>query len=120
MKRADTPGAWGESQAARYLKKKGYRIVEKNFSCRFGEVDIIAQKGECLIFVEVKLRKDDSHGQAREFVTAQKQQRILRTAETYLAMTLEELQPRFDVVEVYAPRGVLTARPRIIHLENAF
>ena len=120
MRRPEAAGPWGERKAAQFLRKKGYKIVEMNHSCRFGEIDIIAQNEEFLLFVEVKLRKDDSHGEAREFVTPRKQMRLLRTAELYLSQYPTEKQPRFDVVEIYANAGVLTAKPVINHLEDVF
>ena len=70
--------------------------------------------------MEVKLRKDDRFGQAREFVTPAKQRRILTAASLYLAAHESEAQPRFDVIEVYAPAGEKTLFPRITHIENAF
>ena len=114
-----TLGSFGEEEAARFLRRKGYRIVERNFRCRFGEIDIIARKRNILAFVEVKLRRDSRFAEAREFVTRQKQQRILASAQLYLASHPEDLQPRFDVIEVYAPdgeRGAVTVE----HLEDAF
>ena len=116
---ARTLGSFGEEQAARYLRRKGYRIVERNFRCRQGEIDLIARKGKYLVFVEVKLRKDERFGAAREFVTPAKQSRILAAARLYLAEHEEELQPRFDVIEIYAPNGE-KGPIRIEHLEDAF
>ena len=116
---ARTLGNFGEEQAARYLRRKGYRIVERNFRCRQGEIDLIASKGEYVVFVEVKLRKDDGHGAAREFVTRSKQTKILTTAGLWLSRTQMPLQPRFDVIEVYAPQGRF-GLVRIEHLEDAF
>ena len=116
---ARTLGSFGEEQAARYLRRKGYRIVERNFRCRQGEIDLIARKGKYLVFVEVKLRKDERFGAAREFVTPAKQARILAAARLYLAEHEEELQPRFDVIEIYAPNGE-KGPIRIEHLEDAF
>lgn len=113
-------GDWGEEKAVNYLRWRGWHIVERNFSCRLGEIDIIASRFNVLAFVEVKLRRDDSHGEAREFVTFQKQRRIAATAAFYLAGRDTELQPRFDVIEVYAPQGKDTLRPRINHIPNAF
>ncbi len=107
-------------QAAKFLRKKRHKIIEKNYSCRFGEIDLITETGEFLVFVEVKLRKDDSHGQAREFVTAAKQERLRKTALVYLAEHPTQRQPRFDVVEIYAPEGVETKKPAICHLEDVF
>ncbi len=112
-------GQFGEEQAARYLRRRFYTILARNYRCRFGEIDLIAKRGGVLAFVEVKLRRDDAHGEAREFVTARKQQRVLAAAELWLSQNETALQPRFDVIEVYAPRG--TDGPvRINHIENAF
>jgi putative endonuclease len=114
-------GAWGEQLAAERLEADGYRIVERNFRCRLGELDLVARRETELVFVEVKLRKDASHGEAREFVTAAKQRKLRLTAEYYLAARpwAQELQPRFDVVEIYAPRGP-EGPAEIRRLENAF
>ena len=112
-------GAYGEERAARYLRWHGYRILERNYRCRMGEIDIIARKGNILAFVEVKLRKDARFAEAREFVTYAKQQRILTAAQFYLSRHDEDLQPRFDVIEVYAPQGE-NGPIKIEYLENAF
>lgn len=113
-------GPWGEARAADYLRKKGYRIVGANYRCRHGEIDLIARKGRYLVFVEVKLRADDGFAEAREFVDHRKQERLRSAALLYLSQNETELQPRFDVVEVYAPQGTETKRPKYNHLENAF
>ncbi len=113
-------GNWGEERAALYLRLHGYKIVERNFRCRQGEIDIIARKGEVVVFVEVKQRKNTDFGEAREFVTYSKQRRVIAAAELWLLKTGCELQPRFDVIEVYAPQGTKTLLPEIHHLENAF
>ena len=113
-------GAWGEEKAATFLRRKGYRILEQNFRCRQGEIDIIARKRETIAFVEVKLRKNAEHGEAREFVTYSKQSRILLTAQLWMSQHEGEYQPRFDVIEVYAPQGINERNYRIEHLENAF
>ena len=112
-------GQFGEEQAARYLRRRFYTILERNYRCRFGEIDLIARRGGILAFVEVKLRRDDAHGEAREFVTARKQQRILAAAELWLSQHETPLQPRFDVIEVYAPAGA-DGTVQINHIENAF
>ena len=112
-------GQFGEEQAARYLRRRFYTILARNYRCRFGEIDLIAKRGGVLAFVEVKLRRDDAHGEAREFVTVRKQQRVLAAAELWLSQNETALQPRFDVIEVYAPRGA-DGPVRINHIENAF
>ena len=109
-------GSAGESAAANYLRRKRYKIVEQNYSCRFGEIDIIAQKGEYIVFVEVKTCKNEDFAMAREFVTYAKQQRIMKTAMLWLQHNESGLQPRFDVIEVI---GEGFGR-KIRHIENAF
>lgn len=113
-------GRWGESLVADYLRRNGYEVVAAGWRCRFGEIDLIARNRSFLIFVEVKLRKNASFAQAREFVDQRKQQKLVATAQLYLAQHPTELQPRFDVAEVYAPQGTDTEHPEIIYLENAF
>ena len=113
-------GAWGESLAADYLRAHGYEILAANYRCRGGEIDLIARKGRFVAFVEVKLRADARFAQAREFVDRRKQDRIRQTAAFWLADHDGDVQPRFDVVEVYAPEGMATRRPRIVHISNAF
>jgi putative endonuclease len=112
-------GNIGEDIASAFLKKKGYAVIQRNFLCRVGEIDIIAQKGEYLCFVEVKLRKDARYGEAREFVTRSKQKKIILAAKYYLSKNVTELQPRFDVVEVYMPDGT-DGKTYVRLLENAF
>ena len=113
-------GKWGERLVAEDLRKNGWRIVEVNHRCRHGEVDIIAANRKYIAFVEVKLRKNDRFGQPREFVTGEKQRKLRATAELYLMNHPTDLQPRFDVAEVYAPQGMNTPQPNITYLENAF
>ena len=116
----DTLGSWGEALAAEYLRKKGYRLDTMNFRCRRGEIDLIVEDRSYLVFVEVKLRKSASFANAREFVDYRKQERIKFTAMYYLHSHSTRKQPRFDVIEIYAPMGMDTANPTIIHLEDAF
>lgn len=113
-------GQWGEEQAAQWLTQRGWRILAKNFRCRMGEIDLVAENGTYLAFVEVKLRKDDRFGSACEAVTPAKQRRLRVAAEYYLMRHPTELQPRFDVAEVYAAQGIHTKQPDIYYIENAF
>lgn len=85
-----------------------------------GEIDIIASNKKYIAFVEVKLRKSASFAQAREFVTLSKQEKIKTAASLWLSDNPTKLQPRFDVIEVYAPDGLDTKAPVINHIENAF
>ncbi len=120
MGKSNLLGAWGESVAADYLRSKRYRIIASNYRCRVGEIDLIAVNGEYMAFVEVKLRKNADFAQAREFVDQGKQRRIRMTAALYLSAHPTKLQPRFDVIEIYAPLGTETKKPTINHLEDAF
>ena len=113
-------GAWGEALAAEYLRKKRYKLVAAGYHCRFGEIDLIVRDKEYLVFVEVKLRRSHSFAQAMEYVDRRKQQRIRTTASLYLAEHPTSLQPRFDVIEIYAPEGTMTKKPQIHHMEDAF
>lgn len=113
-------GKWGERLVAEDLRKKGWNILEVNHRCRHGEVDIIAANRCYIVFVEVKLRKNERFGKPREFVTEEKQRKLRATAELYLMNNPTQLQPRFDVAEIYAPQGMNTPRPGITYLENAF
>ena len=113
-------GAWGEKIAATFLRKKHYRILAVGYSCRFGEIDIIASHADYLVFVEVKLRKSNKFAEAMEYVDVRKQSRIITTASVYLAENPSDLQPRFDVIEIYAQDGLQTLKPIINHLEDAF
>lgn len=117
----DLLGSWGESVAAEYLRRKRYTLIAANYRCRLGEIDLIAENRTYLIFVEVKLRKSARFAQAREFVDHKKQERLKQTALLYLAQHEENTkQPRFDVIEIYAPNGLQTKKPEIHHLEDAF
>lgn len=120
MGRNNLIGAWGEALAAAYLRKKKYAIIASGYRCRFGEIDLIVSNKTDLVFVEVKLRKSADFAEAREFVGYHKQNRLRSTAQLYLSRYPTNLQPRFDVIEIYAPDGTATAHPKINHLENAF
>ena len=120
MGRNNLSGAWGEALAAQYLQKKRYRLIATNYRSRFGEIDLIVANRKYLVFVEVKLRKSDSFAQAMEYVDRNKQEKLRTTAEIYLSQNPTELQPRFDVIEIYAPQGTETLRPQIRHMEDAF
>ena len=95
-------GAYYENLVAEYLKTQGYEILEKNYRCRIGEIDLIAKEGETLVFVEVKYRRSSEAGDPAEAVDARKQARILRTARYYMTRyhISEDTPCRFDVVAV--------------------
>jgi len=113
-------GKWGEEIALEYLKNKGYVIAATGFRSRFGEIDIIAKSKEYLVFIEVKTRKNSTFAHAREYVSRDKQRKLISTANYWLMKRPTKLQPRFDVIEVYAKEGELTISPELNHIENAF
>ncbi len=113
-------GKIGEVFAARYLVQKGYKIIGANYRTRFGEIDIIAENSEYIIFVEVKTRSVDSIANPRESVDARKQAKIIKATEQYLASYSPTLQPRFDVIEVITQIGEPPKLKEIHHIENAF
>lgn len=113
-------GRWGESQVADWLRVKGWRIVAAGWRCRFGEIDLIAVNDKHIVFTEVKLRKSAAFAPARAFVDRGKQERVRISAQLYLQEYTTELQPRFDVAEVYAPEGTATREPEINYIEDAF
>ena len=120
MGRNNLVGAWGEQIAAEYLRKKRSKLLAAGYRCRFGEIDLIVSDRKYLVFVEVKLRKSAQFAKALEYVDRRKQDRLRTTAEMYLSQNPTELQPRFDVIEIYAPEGTETAHPEIYHMEDAF
>ena len=120
MGRNNLAGAWGEALAAEYLRRKHFQILACRYYCRFGEIDLIAQNREFLVFAEVKLRRTPHFAQAREYVDRRKQDRIRMTASLYLSRYPTSLQPRFDVIEIYAPQGMATPKPELFHMEDAF
>lgn len=120
MGRNNIVGAWGEALAAAYLQRKHYKIITTGYRCRFGEIDLIAENRKYLVFVEVKLRKSANFARACEYVDFHKQNRLRTTASLYLSQNPTPLQPRFDVIEIYAPEGTATTKPEIYHMEDAF
>ncbi len=94
-------GKKGEDMVARFLQREGYTLIKRNYQCRFGEIDIIAEKRNILVFVEVKTRKENSLVRPMEAVDSHKIRRMTLTAEDYLTKSgATEGQPRFDVAEV--------------------
>lgn len=110
-------GKLGERYAANYLIKHKYKLVESNFQSRFGEIDIIVKNKSYLVFVEVKQRDVNSITTPAEFVDKAKQNKIIATAKLYLANNPTDLQPRFDVIEIYSSNNKIKS---LKHLENAF
>jgi len=99
-------GRWGEDAAERFLRKKGYRILTRNYRTRGGELDIVAMDGDTLVFVEVKSRRSERFGGPIEAVDAVKQARMTKAAFAYIANELSSQPPcRFDVVGVRSHKG---------------
>lgn len=105
-------GRSGEKTARSYLRKRGWKILEKNFRTPFGEIDIIAQKGDIIAFTEVKARLSDAFGMPSESVTKQRKLRYIRGANYYFANREIDCVVRFDIIEVF--------RGEINHIEDAF
>lgn len=119
MNPSKSRGDQGEEIAVRCLLCKGYRILKRNYRSRFGEIDIIAANDQYIVFVEVKLRREASMVSPVEAVTRAKQNKVIQTALCYLAKFPTELQPRFDIIEIWKPlREQGGYRFRMI--ENAF
>ena len=111
-------GARGEDIAVAYLKGKKYAILERNFSCKGGELDIVARDGVTLVFVEVKSRRSESYGPPQLSVTPFKQRQISKAALTWLAKNRKHgLSARFDVIAILLRDHQV---PVIDHIPNAF
>lgn len=101
-------GRSAEIAAAAELGKRGYKIIASNYRCRFGEIDLIANEGDSLVFVEVRCRRSLEYGTAAESVTPAKQRKIAVTAQHYLSQfNMHDTNCRFDVVEVSEKDGKL-------------
>ncbi len=110
-------GKQGEAFAASYLKSLKYKIIQTNYRCRCGEIDIIARDGSVLVFVEVKARRGASYGPPQLSVTAFKQRQISKAALTYLLQNrLMEENARFDVIALVLRNG----EPVVTHIKDAF
>jgi len=111
-------GIRGEDLAVRYLKKKGYKIIERNYRCQWGEIDLIAHHKGTLIFVEIKSRSSSGFGLPQDAVDRFKQEKLIQAAKAYMAehYVYETIPARFDVVAVrLTPSG-----PEMELIKNAF
>ena len=115
-------GRWGESRCEKFLKKQGYRFVARNFSCKYGEIDLIfmsaANSAPGLVFVEVKTRRNERFRKAQEAVGCHKRRRIGFTAKHFIQQyQIKDKSLRFDVVAIIlGDKGT----PQIRHYKNAF
>ncbi|HEX8949198.1 MAG TPA: YraN family protein [Dissulfurispiraceae bacterium] len=109
-------GVKGEDVAAAYLKKKGYKILQRNYRTPLGEADIIAKDRDTIVFVEVKARTTEAYGQPFEAVDCRKQERLRRIALFYLKQAKAEMPLRFDVISIMSRSG----RDVVHHIVEAF
>jgi len=112
----NTVGKDGEDLAVNFLKKKGYKIIERNFRTSFGEIDIIAKDGEIIVFTEVKTRTDETFGHPFEAVHRKKREKMRNVALCFLKMKKRELPSRFDVLSISIDNG----EKNIEHIIDAF
>lgn len=117
MGKTQTTGNSGEEMTAKFLKGRGYIISARNYRSRFGEIDVIAENNEMILFVEVKTRSVKSKILPREFVDKDKQRKIRITAGIYLQRNVSGLQPRFDVAEILVNED---GSRHLKYIENAF
>ncbi|SFU69459.1 YraN family protein [Pontibacter akesuensis] len=108
-------GQSGESLAAAYLQQQGYTLLHQNYRYRRAEVDIIAQKNDLLVFVEVKTRTTDRYGYPEEAVSSRKEELLLSAAEAFILEEGWQQEARFDIISI-----TLTSPPTIHHIEDAF
>lgn len=117
-------GNIGERLAAKFLKKEGYKILERNYACSGNEIDIIAEDKQHTVFVEVKTRtlgkEDIKEPRPASAVTPEKQRKIISAAKYYLAFHKKEKRIRFDIVEVYLDGKKRKKAEKILHLTSAF
>ena len=112
-------GDKGEKLAEDFLKRKEYEIIQRNYRCRMGEIDIIAKQDDVIVFVEVRTKQTESFGPPEQSVTSGKINRITKAALSYLQeKELAGRTCRFDVIAIMFPKG--SREPRIDHIENAF
>jgi putative endonuclease len=112
-------GTKGEHLAVRFLKKSGYKILQRNYTCRSGEIDIVCYDRGTIVFVEVKTRHSDTYGPPELSVTEAKKSQIIKVATYYIAKKkIHDIDLRFDVVSIlYSP---IEKNPKITLFKNAF
>ncbi len=113
-------GDFGENEVCKYLISNRMKILDRNFHSRYGEIDIIAKDGSCIVFVEVKTRKSSLYGMPSEYVTYSKRRKIIATAKYYLRNNID-VEMRFDIAEVYY--SIKNNKPEISeinYIKNAY
>jgi putative endonuclease len=111
-------GSKGEDLAVQYLKRKGFKVIERNYHCSAGEIDLIAREGKTLVFVEIKARSSSEFGLPQDAVDRFKQRKMIEAARYYLAERhlTEDIPARFDVVAIH----LKPAGPQIELIKDAF
>jgi putative endonuclease len=112
MKKRDGIGEKGEQAARQYLREQGYQLIQHNWACPFGEIDIIARDGDTLVFVEVKVRTRSDYGGPEGALTVHKQRKIVAASRMYLAGIDTDIPVRYDLVTIQ--------RGKIKLMKNAF
>jgi putative endonuclease len=111
-------GARGEKLARQFLKRAGYRIIQTNYICPIGEIDIVAADGDSLVFVEVKTRQSDAEGDPEESVHFHKKCKVTKVARHFIAHhNAHNMAARFDVIAILVPDS---GQPSITHFADAF
>ncbi|MDH5600577.1 MAG: YraN family protein [Gammaproteobacteria bacterium] len=113
-------GEYTEKLAAQYLESKGLKLLERNFYCRFGEIDLVMLDNDSLVFVEVRYRRSNNFGSGAETITSGKQSKLIKTASVYLQQhaKMNQYPARFDVVSISGP--LEAGNPELNWIENAF
>ena len=114
-------GDWGEDAVGKFLEKQGYQILDRNYRCRWGEIDLVARDGRELVFIEVRTRRSNAFGTPQESMTEAKAGRLVAACEDYLENHVDEKARgetawRIDLVAVHPSRG---RAPRIEHVRHA-
>lgn len=111
-------GRWGETLAANFLESIGYRVIERNLRTPFGEIDLVAEEGSDLVFVEVKTHATDNFGMPEESITQQKRHHIIAASQSYLQTnSIYDTNWRIDVISIRKLKS--KSKPEIIHFKNA-
>lgn len=111
-------GLYYENLALKYLKKQGLKLLQKNYHCRLGEIDLIMQDEDCIVFIEVRYRNNADFGNGLDTVNINKQHKLIKTAQLYLIQKglYEKIPARFDVISI--SNGELN--PQLCWIKNAF
>lgn len=112
-------GKYGEDIVSNYISKNGMSIVKRNYSCKSGEIDIIASQGDTIVFIEVKTRTSEKYGRPSQAVSVSKQRKLIKTALMFMTQkNLFDYSCRFDVVEVNVDKE--TKSYNITYIKDAF